>query len=198
MFGRFILVKLIAIVIVAHHSDIEHVLLVLILQGLRILRRTRQVSCAWCDITVLLIFLFILDVTIILFWAFIWAIVTIRLGFGNLRKSYILNRPFTYHILLIGCYVGSIATTRSDIRSVYIDCDLCLWILNCIQLRFHDPFRVCLLALYWTRIGHDFFRRLHESRFIQAVVLIHSLASIVPVISTRLLVHLQLLFKLMQ
>ena len=41
MLGRFILVKLIDIVIVAHHSDIEHVLRVLILQGLRILRRTR-------------------------------------------------------------------------------------------------------------------------------------------------------------
>ena len=43
MFGRFILVKLIAIVVVAHHSDVKHVL---ILQGLRILRRTWQVSCA--------------------------------------------------------------------------------------------------------------------------------------------------------
>lgn len=46
MFGRFILVKLIAIVVVAHNSDVKHVLRILILQGLRILRRTWQVSCA--------------------------------------------------------------------------------------------------------------------------------------------------------
>ena len=63
MFGRFILVKLIAIVVVAHHSDVKHVMRILILKGLRILRRTRQVSCARCDIIVLLIFLFLLDIT---------------------------------------------------------------------------------------------------------------------------------------
>jgi hypothetical protein len=189
MLGRFILVKLIAIVIVAHHSDIEHVLRDLILKGLRILRRTRKVSCSWCDIAVLLIFIFLLEITSIFFRAFIWAIVTI---FLNFRKSHILNWPFSHHIRLI-CSCVVIIATSSAIRTVYIDCYLCLWVLNSIQLRFHGSFRVCLLALLWIWIGHDFFRGLHERRFLQAILVIHSLAFLLPLIP-----HLQLLLKLMQ
>ena len=161
------------------------------------MRRIRHMSYQWCDINVLLIFLFLLDITIVLLRASFWA--TLRLCFANILNSYILNRPFTYHILLIGCYVG-ITATRFCLRIVNIDFNFCFWIFHSIQLRLQDCFRLLsLLALISSRIGLDFIRRLNERKFLLAILSIDSLAFAIPSIFSFIkVILLQLMFEIMQ
>ena len=160
------------------------------------MKRIRHMSYQWCDINVLLIFLFLLDITIVLLRVSFWA--TLRLCFANILNSYILNRPFTYHILLIGCYVG-ITATRFGFSIIYIDFNLCFCILHSIQLRLQDLFRLFnLLALLRSRIRLDFFRRLNDRKFLQTNVPIDSLTFAVPSISACIVINRQLIFKLMQ